>query len=114
MPFRGVVKDFSYGEIITLVTAEAGDVEVTISIKPYGATGTSGAPNFWVSGEDLEPGVRGMLVTSNEWTTTVKPGDVLNVAHAEDLPFASSWMITALIRSETGGQPGGKHAASDA
>lgn len=100
MPFRGVVKTFKPGEVIRLVTAEAGDVEVTISVKPFGATGTSGAPNFWVGGPDLHQGL-GTIITSNEWTTTVKAGDELFVKHAEELPFAAEWTITALIRSET-------------
>lgn len=98
MPFRGVVRDFKPGEVIKLITAEAGDVEVTISIKPYGATGTSGAPNFYVGGPDLKDGA-GLLVSGNEWTTDVEEGDELYVRHAEALPFAESWTITALIRS---------------
>jgi hypothetical protein len=99
MPFRGVVKEFDLDSgPVLLVTAEDGDVEVQISIKPYGAAGTSGAPNFWVGGPDLKDG-KGLLVSSNEFTTAVEPGDELWVKHAEMLSFAARWMITALIRS---------------
>jgi hypothetical protein len=99
VPFRGVVENFGFDDVIKLVTAADGDVEVTISAKPYGATGSSGAPNFWVGGPDLETDGAGLLVTSNEWTTTVTAGDELWVKHAEELPFAASWTLTALIRS---------------
>lgn len=98
MPFRGVVKDFPPGEGVQLVVAGRDDVEVQIGIKPYGAVGTSGAPNFYVGGPEIETEL-GKLVTSNEFTTTVEDGDELWVLMAEELPFASSWTITALIRS---------------
>jgi hypothetical protein len=99
MPFRGVVANFPAGQVVRLLTAEPGDLEVTVSVKPFGATGTSGAPNFWIGGPELQEAEVGLLVTGNEWTTSLQAGDVLYVKHAEELPFATSWTITALIRS---------------
>lgn len=111
MPFRGVVKDFKFGEAVKLVVAGPDDVEAHIAIKPYGAAGTSGAPNFWVGGPDIKDEL-GKLVTTNEFFSIVEPGDELWVMPAEKLEFAESWQITALIRStsrDTGQD--GRHAA---
>jgi hypothetical protein len=74
---------------------------VQIGIAPYGAVGTSGAPNFYVGGPNIKDEL-GKMVTTNEFTTGVKAGDELWVLMAEELPFASSWRITALIRSDKG------------
>jgi hypothetical protein len=98
VPFRGVVKDLQHDQAVQLLVAGPGDVEVQIGIKPYGATGTSGAPNFWVGGPDLQDGA-GLLVTANQFTTDLDAGDELWVKGAEELPFASKWQITALIRT---------------
>lgn len=98
MPFRGVVKDMEPGEPVKLVVAEDGDIEVQIGIAPYGAVGTSGAPNYYVGGSRIKDEL-GKLVTTNEFTTGVQAGDELWVLLAEELPFAAGWRITALIRS---------------
>jgi hypothetical protein len=98
VPFRGVVKDMYPGKPVQILVAGPDDAEVRIAIKPYGAVGVSGGPNFWVGGPDIKKEL-GMLVSSNELTTSLEPGDDVWVMAAEALPFAEYWQITALIRS---------------
>ena len=101
MPFRGIMKDVKPGEPEQLLVAQPGDLEVQVSVAPYGAAGVSGAPNFRIGGPAIAD-EGGMLVTSNEFTTDLSEGDELWVAAVEDLAWSDHISISALVRSVKG------------
>jgi hypothetical protein len=98
VPFRGIEKDVKFGEPVKLLTAGPRDVHVQIRARNYGATGVSGGPNFLVGGPDIA-GEGGLICFDSAHETDLAAGDELWVAGSEQMAWADSFTITALIRS---------------
>jgi hypothetical protein len=108
---RGIAKDLTAGKPARLVTAGPDDVHIWVGIGTYGATGVSGGPNFYVGGPKIKTEL-GHLESGNTWESDLEEGEEVWVLLAEELPFATTWRISATVRSVSS-RNGGRHAAQD-
>ena len=99
MPFRPVRAEVTYGKPELLVQAQAGDAELQVCCTAFGAGGAAVGPNYIVGVKQDDGTVAGKYVTDSGFATALADGDELWVAAAEDLSFASSILITGLVRS---------------